>query len=162
MIWHVVAVSKNGVIGKDNKLPWHFSSDLKFFKALTTGHTVVMGRKTFDSIGKALPNRENVVISRKSHDPVPGVVFVTGVEAALEEAKKGDTFIIGGASIYRETLDRVDGIYFTLIHEEYDGDAFYPGVPAGFKEVSRRVLQEGPLIEVVEYRRGQSETSRPA
>ena len=88
MIYHVVAVAENSVIGHDNKLPWHFSSDLKFFKNLTTGHTVVMGRKTFDSIGKALPNRENIVISRAAHAPVAGVTFVTSVEEALKKAQR--------------------------------------------------------------------------
>ncbi len=153
MIYHVVAVAENGVIGKDNKLPWHFSSDLKFFKNLTTGHTVVMGRKTFDSIGKALPNRENIVVSRGAHAPVPGVTFVTGIGEALKKAQKGDTFIIGGASLYRETLEAVDGVYLTRIHASYLGDAFYPGVPEGFREVSRTPLQEEPKIEVLLYRR---------
>ena len=153
MIYHVVAVSKNGVIGKDGKLPWHFSSDLKFFKTLTSGHTVIMGRKTFDSIGKALPNRENIVVSRSAHAPVPGAEFVTSVEEAFRRAKKGDTFVIGGASIYQETLGGIDGVYLTRIHEEYAGDAFYPGVPAGFREVSRTVLQESPLVEVLRYDR---------
>ncbi len=153
MIYHVVAVAENGVIGKDNKLPWHFSSDLKFFKNLTTGHTVVMGRKTFDSIGKALPNRENVVVSRSAHAPVPGVTFVTSVGEALKRAPRGDTFIIGGESIYRETLKAVDGVYLTRIHAAFPGDAFYPGVPEGFREVSRTPLQEDPRIEVLLYRR---------
>ncbi len=153
MIYHVVAVAENGVIGKDNKLPWHFSSDLKFFKGLTTGHTVVMGRKTFDSIGKALPNRENIVVSRSAHAPVPGVTFVTGIEEALKKVQKGDTFIIGGASIYRETLKAVDGVYLTRIHASFPGDAFYPGVPEGFREVSRTPLQEDPKIEALLYRR---------
>ena len=153
MVYHVVAVSKNGIIGKDGKLPWHFSSDMKFFKSLTTGHTVIMGRKTFDSIGKALPDRENIVISRRSHIPVPGAEFVTGIGQALKKAQKGDTFIIGGASIYQATLGAVDGVYLTLIDQEFAGDASYPGVPEGFKEVSRTLLQEDPKIEVMLYRR---------
>ena len=153
MIYHVVAVAENSVIGNDNKLPWHFSSDLKFFKNLTTGHTVVMGRKTFDSIGKALPNRENIVISRVAHAPVAGVTFVTSAGEALKKAQKGDTFIIGGASIYQETRGFLDGVYLTRIHATFAGDAFYPGVPEGFREVSRTPLQEDPKIEVLLYRR---------
>lgn len=153
MIYHVVAVAENGVIGKDNKLPWHFSSDLQFFKKLTTGHTVIMGRKTFDSIGKPLPNRENIVISRASHAPAAGVTFVTSVAEALKKAQKGDTFIIGGASIYQETRGALDGVYLTRIHAAFAGDAFYPGVPEGFREVSRTSLQEGPKIEVLRYER---------
>ena len=153
MIYHVVAVSENGVIGKDGKLPWHFSADLKFFKNLTTGHTVIMGRKTFDSIGKALPNRKNIVVSRHPHSEVAGVEFVTSVDAAFERAGTGETFIIGGASIYGETLSKVDGIYLTRIGQAYEGDVLYPGVPAAFREVSRQTLQESPRIEAIFYRR---------
>lgn len=153
MIYHVVAVSENWVIGKDGKLPWHFPVDLKFFKALTTGHTVIMGRKTFDSIGKTLPNRKNIVISRQAHPEMAGVEFVSSVDRALSHAKQGETFIIGGASIYAETLQLVDGIYLTRIGQTYEGDAFYPGVPAGFKKVSSQRLQENPLIEAIFYRR---------
>lgn len=152
MLYHVVAVSRNGVIGKDGKLPWHFSADLKFFKNLTTGHTVIMGRKTFDSIGKPLPNRRNIVISRSAPASVPGVEFAAGIEEAVKLAQEGDTFIIGGASIYKETLDLVDGIYLTQIAADYEGDTFYPGVPGEFRESSRQVLQENPRIEVVLYR----------
>ena len=153
MIYHVVAVSQNGVIGKDGKLPWHFSADLKFFKNLTTNHTVIMGRKTFDSIGKALPNRKNIVISRQPHAEVPGAEFVTSIEAALRRATQGETFIIGGAVIFGETMNLVNGIYLTRIGQDFEGDAFYPAVPAGFKEVSRQTLQEEPLIEVILYKR---------
>ncbi len=157
MIYHVVAVSKNGVIGKDGKLPWHFSADLKFFKNLTTGHTVIMGRKTFDSIGKALPNRENFVLSKKgSGSPLlsgqsPTVHYFGSVETALQNVKTEKTFIIGGATVYNETLGLIDGIYLTRIEQDYEGDAFYPEVPARFKEVSRQTLQEEPLIEVIFY-----------
>ena len=152
MLYHVVAVSRNGVIGKDGKLPWHFSTDLKFFKNLTSGHTVIMGRKTFDSIGKPLPNRRNIVVSRSSQASIPGVEFATGIEEAVKLAQKGDTFIIGGASIYNETLNLVDGIYLTRIDADYEGDTYYRGVPEQFQETSRQVLQEDPRIEVLLYR----------
>lgn len=153
MIYHVVAVSRNGVIGKDGKLPWHFSSDLKFFKNLTTGHVVIMGRKTFDSIGKPLPNRRNIVISRQTFPEAPGVEFAASVGEAIERAGKGDLYIIGGASIYRETMDLAGGIYLTRIDQDFEGDAFYPGVPAGFKETSTQTLQEAPLIQATLYTR---------
>jgi dihydrofolate reductase len=152
LIYHVVAVSKNGVIGKNGKLPWHFSSDLKFFKKLTTGHTVIMGRVTFDSIGKPLPNRRNIVVSRQARS-VPGVEFAPSVAEALKLAKGGEVFIIGGASIYKETLDLVDAIYLTHIDQVFEGDAFYPGIPAGFREASRETLQDDPKIEAILYRR---------
>ena len=153
MLYHVVAVSKNGVIGKNGALPWRFPADLKFFKALTTGHTVVMGRKTFDSIGRPLPNRENIVVSRHARPETTGVKFAESIDQALKGAKKGKIFIIGGASIYRETAQVIDGIYLTRIHEDYEGDTFYPGVSSKFKEVSREKLQENPLIEVIFYER---------
>ena len=153
MIYHIVAVAENGVIGKNGKLPWRFPADLKFFKNLTTGHTVIMGRKTFDSLGKGLPNRENIVISRHPRPETAGVKFVESVDQALRHAQKGKIFIIGGASIYRETAHLIDGIYLTRIHQDYEGDAFYSGVPTGFREVSREKLQENPPIEVIFYQR---------
>ena len=152
MIYHVVAVSKNNVIGKDGKLPWHFPADLKFFRRLTTGHAVIMGRKTFDGLGKALPDRQNIVVSRQAHSEVAGVEFVTSVAAAIRRAKSDRVFIIGGASIYGETMDSIDGVYLTRIDRAYEGDAFYPGLPAGFAEVSRQTLQENPLVEAIVYR----------
>ncbi len=154
MIYHVVAVSKNGVIGKGGKLPWHFAADLKFFKNLTTGHTVVMGRKTFDSIGKPLPDRENIVISHHVDHKAAGIKFAKSIDEALERAGKGKIFIIGGASIYRETAHLIDGIYLTRIDQDYEGDTFYSGIPDGFREVSREKLQENPLIEASLYIRG--------
>ncbi len=152
-IYHVVAMAQNKVIGKDNKLPWHFSADLKFFKALTTGHTVIMGRKTFESIGRALPNRENFVISRTKRENSGSLKNFSSIQEAIQAVTTEKAFIIGGAEIYKQTIDKIEGIYLTLIHQDFVGDAFYPGVPAGFKEVSREKLQENPLIEVISYRR---------
>lgn len=168
MIYHVVAVSKNGVIGKDNKLPWHFSVDLKFFKNLTTGHTVIMGRKTFESIvsrlGKPLPNRTNIVLSRKGKMGIHSSILikedwfaVESIDKALELVPKGQkAFIIGGAEIYKQTIGKTAGIYQTLIHQNFEGDAFYPGVPADFNEISREKLQDSPLIEAIFYQRKNS------
>ena len=152
-VYHVVAMAQNKVIGKNNKLPWHFSADLKFFKNLTIGHTVIMGRKTFDSIGKPLPNRENIVISRLPQKDKPGVEFAIAIDEALGRAQNEKIFIIGGAQIFKETLNLINGIYLTLIHQDFEGDAYYPGIPAGFREVSREKLQENPLIEVLFYKR---------
>lgn len=155
-IYHVVARARNGVIGRDNQLPWHFSSDLKAFKALTTGHTILMGRKTFESIGRALPGRENFVLSRH---PAPepaasGVRFFSSVESAVGAVKTERLFVIGGAEIYAQTLNLAEGIYLTEIHAEYEGDAFYPGLSSAFREVSRECLQEkDPKIERVFYAR---------
>lgn len=140
-LFHVVAIANNRVIGKDNKLPWHFPADLKFFKQLTTGHTVIMGRKTFESIGKPLPNRENIVISRSG----------LSLEGALQQAKGEKVFIIGGAQLFEQTLNQIDGIYLTRIHADYEGDTFYPELPKNFVEKSRTPLQENPKIEVIYY-----------
>ena len=163
-LYHVVAAAENRVIGKDNKLPWHFSADLQHFKELTTGSTVIMGRKTFESIGKPLPNRENFVISRTQGRfsdnqfqnkglarTVPGVLWFDSIEVAIQNVQTSQAFIIGGASLYEQTMNLIDGIYLTKIHARYDGDTFYPEIPASFKEKSRRTLQENPLIEVIYY-----------
>lgn len=129
----VVAVSENGVIGKDNQLPWRLPSDLKFFKQLTTGHVVIMGRKTFESIGKPLPNRRNLVISRNPDYPAEGVEVFTSLVAALKACLGEDeVFVIGGATIYEKAfdLDLVDRIYMTIVHGEFEGDAHFQ-VPGG-------------------------------
>jgi dihydrofolate reductase len=152
MLFHVVAVARNRVIGKNNKLPWHFSSDLKHFKALTTGSTVIMGRKTFESIGKPLPNRENFVLSRtRSGSPAPHLYFFNSIETALKNVKTENAFIIGGAELYNQTMDKVNGIYLTRIDADYEGDAFYPEIPEGFDEIEIENLQDNPKIEVVLY-----------
>lgn len=152
MIFHVVAMARNRVIGKNNKLPWHFSSDLKHFKALTTGSTVIMGRKTFESIGRPLPHRENFVLSRtQSGSPAPHLHFFNSIEAALKNVKTENAFIIGGAELYNQTMDRVNGIYLTRIDADYEGDAFYPEIPEGFDEIEIENLQDNPKIEVVLY-----------
>ena len=144
-------MSKNGVIGKDSSLPWHFSSDLKNFKALTTGQTVLMGRKTFESIGKPLPNRENFVLTRHPRTAADGARFFGSINEALKQCKTEHCFIIGGSDLFNQTLSLVDGVYMTFIDEEYDGDAFYPEVPDFFVERSRRKLQENPVLEFIFY-----------
>lgn len=151
-LYHVVAVSQNNVIGKNNKLPWHFSADLKRFKALTLGHTVIMGRKTFESIGKALPGRENFVLSHTPRQS-PGVQFFTSIEPALAAVKTEKAFIIGGEEVFKQTIGRIDGIYMTRIQASYEGDAFYPALPSSFKEKERELLQENPRIELISLER---------
>ena len=121
----VLAVSENGVIGRDNQLPWHLPADLRFFKQLTTGHTVIMGRKTYDSIGKPLPNRRNVVVSRKVGYAIDGVEVFESLGAALKACiGEDEVFIIGGGTIYAKALDLdiVDRIYMTLVHADFEGD----------------------------------------
>lgn len=150
-LYHIAAMASNRVIGKDNKLPWHFSEDMKFFKKLTTGHTVIMGRKTYESIGRPLPNRVNFVLSRTQKE-YPGVEVFQSIDEALKKAKTEKAFIIGGAELYKQTLNRADGIYLTRIDREYEGDAFYPEVPDSFEEVEIEGLREAdPKIEFVYY-----------
>ena len=152
MLYHIVGVANNRVIGTANKLPWHFSKDLQHFKKMTTGQTVIMGLKTFESLGcKALPNRTNFILDHTGAKPYPGQIFFSTVDEALKNVRTEHAFIIGGAQLYRTTIDRVDGIYLTRIHADFQGDVFYPEIPAAFTERSRSILQEDPLLEVFFY-----------
>jgi dihydrofolate reductase len=123
----IAAVSNNNVIGKDNKLPWHLPGDLKRFKELTTGHTIIMGRKTFESIGRPLPSRRNIVVTRNKDYKADGVEIIHSIKEALDLVKNEDeVFIIGGEEIYKLALPMANKIYLTRINKEYDGDAFFP------------------------------------
>ena len=141
----IVAVSENGVIGKDNDLIWHLPKDMKFFKETTLGHHVIMGRKNFESIPhkyRPLPNRTNVVITRQSDYKTEGCLVVNSLEASLEISKiNGDTepFIIGGGQIYKIALEQnlVDRIYLTKIHHTFNGDTFFPELDSDWKEINR-------------------------
>lgn len=127
----VVAASDNRVIGIENKLPWHLPADLKFFKNLTTGHTILMGRKTFESIGKALPNRRNLVITRDRYFVAEGCELFHSLEEAIDACVEGETFIIGGDSIYQQALSISNKIYLTRVHTHIEnGQAFFPELDA--------------------------------
>jgi len=152
MLYHIVAMAQNRVIGKEGRLPWHFSADLKHFKQTTMGGTLIMGRKTFESIGKKpLPGRENFVLSRSSQKSENSVTFFTSLEEAIKNAPTENIFIIGGETLFKETMRQADGIYLTKIDALYEGDVFYPEIPAGFKEKSRIILQENPKLEFIYY-----------
>ena len=132
-------MAKNRVIGANNKLPWHLSSDLKRFKALTMGHHLIMGRKTFESIGKVLPGRTSVVVSRNPAYLASGAIVVHDVEAAVAQSA-GDTeaFVIGGEKIFEAVLPLADRILLTEIDAEFPGDTFFPPLPAkDWRETSR-------------------------
>lgn len=129
MIALLVAVSKNNVIGKDNQLPWHYKKDLQYFKEITLHHTVLMGRKTYDSIlaslGKPLPKRRNVVASR-TVDAIEGVEVISDINAFVESFPENEKlFIIGGKQIFDETIDLADYLYITHIDAEYEGDTYF-------------------------------------
>lgn len=133
----ICALSDNGVIGKDNKLPWHISADLKRFKQLTLGHPVIMGRKTFESIGKPLQGRTNIVITRDQDYRAKGVAIAHSLDEALDMARakdKQEIFIIGGAQVFEQSLSFVDKLYLTIVHTTIEGDAFFPEY-GDFKQV---------------------------
>ncbi|MBI1343693.1 MAG: dihydrofolate reductase [Terrimonas sp.] len=125
----IVAVSSNNVIGKDNQLPWHLPEDMKYFKNTTWAMPVVMGRKTFASLGKALPGRTNVVITRQQDWKTEGVKVVNSFDEAVGIALQEDVkeiFIIGGAEIFKAAIPVVQRMYITRIHHEFEGDVFFP------------------------------------
>lgn len=135
MIW---AMSENRVIGRDNKMPWHLSADLKYFKAVTLGKPVIMGRRTFESIGRPLPGRTNIIVTRQKDYQADGAIIVNDVEAAVAEGKRAaevtdadEVMVIGGAEIYALMLDRARRLYVTEINARYDGDAFFPDFDRG-------------------------------
>ena len=128
----IVAAAENNVIGRDNGLIWHLSADLKRFKALTTGHSIVVGRKTFESIGKALPNRRNIVVSRNAAFRAEGVEMAGSIGEALEKVKEEDeVFVIGGATLYHALWARADRLYLTRVHTEAVGDVDIPAIDPG-------------------------------
>ena len=135
-----------GVLGKDNKLLWHIPEDLKRFKALTTGHPIIMGRKTFESIGRPLPNRTNMVISRSKNIAIPEIITCASLEEAIVEAKKIDDeiFIIGGGQIYEQALPLADKLYLTLVHAEFEGDTFFPDYSMFSKKISEQKKEAQP------------------
>ena len=141
----IVAVSENGVIGKDNDLIWHLPKDMQFFKKITIGHHVIMGRRNFESIPhkyRPLPNRTNIIITRQSEYKAEGCIVVNSVETALEIAKNNgdiEPFIIGGGQIYRIAIEKnlVDKIYLTKIHHSFKGDTFFPKLSSDWKETNK-------------------------
>lgn len=143
MISLIVAIAHDNVIGRSNDLPWYLPADLKHFKEITTGHTVIMGRKTYDSIaarlGKPLPNRHNVILTREEKFVVPGATVVNSLEIALEEHENEEVFVIGGAEIYSQALSHADKLYVTEIDADITGgDTFFPLIdPQEWRETSR-------------------------
>jgi dihydrofolate reductase len=149
----VAAVARNGVIGRDGDLPWHLPGDLARFKLLTMGHTMVMGRKTFESIGRILPGRTTVVVTRQPDWPAPeGVVVAGSMHEALEDtARPGHVFVVGGAEVYASALEVADVMELTEVDAEPRGDAFFPPVDwSHWLEVAR---QDHPGYAFVTYRR---------
>jgi len=140
----IVAVSENDVIGKDNDLIWHLKDDLKRFKALTSGHCIIMGRKTFESFPKPLPNRTHIVITRQKEYTAPeGVSIVNSLETAIAQAKNdSNPFVIGGGEIYNQALALVDTIELTRVHHNFEGDTFFPIISETIWEETTRIFHE--------------------
>jgi Dihydrofolate reductase len=138
----VVAIAQNHAIGKDNKLLWHLPKDLKHFKEITSGGTVIMGRKTYDSVGKPLPNRRNIVITRQQIE-IAGCEVVNSLQAALDLcAGQDEVFIVGGAEIYRQSMLLTDKIYLTIVHANFDGDTYFPEIKADIWTETERTDHE--------------------
>ena len=141
----IVAAAENGAIGRNNALPWHLPEDLRYFRRITMGKPIVMGRKTFESIGRPLPGRTNIVITRNGEFSAPGVRVVRSLEEALRLAEDiatidgvSELVVIGGAEIYRLAIPLADRLYLTEVHAEVDADAFLPGIAwSQWREVAR-------------------------
>ena len=143
----IAALSSNNVIGRNNELPWHLSTDLKRLKALTMGHHMIMGRKTYDSIGRPLPGRRFVVITRDPNFSVEGVQVAHSLEEAIQlAAGDEEPFIAGGAQIFELALHRADRMYLTRVHAEVEGDTFFPD----FDDVSEWQLTDSEHFEADE------------
>jgi len=141
----IVAADENNVIGAGNKLLWNLPDDMKHFRELTKGHPVIMGRKTHESIGRVLPDRRNIVISRRKDLIIDGCEVVDSLDRAIElvmDDPSGEAFIIGGGEIYRQSMDRADRIYFTRVHGEFTGDTFFPEIDGKWKEISREMHEK--------------------
>lgn len=149
----IAALAENGVIGRDNKLPWHLPNDLKYFRAVTIGKPVIMGRRTWESLGRPLPGRTNIVITRQSGYEASGAKVVSTLDAALQLAAQvalidgqDECVVIGGAEIYALALPRCERLYLTEVHATVEGDAYFPPFDrARWREVRReRFAAEGP------------------
>lgn len=141
----IVAMASNRVIGRDNQLPWRIPKDLAYFKRITMGLPLVMGRKTFDSIGRPLPGRTSIVVTRQAAWQHPGVLVASSVPDALAAARQvaldtgaEQVMLMGGATLYEQALEYCDRLYVTEVHAEYSGDAFFPEIPRSeWSEISR-------------------------
>ncbi len=133
----IVAVARNGVIGKDGDLPWHLPEDLRHFKATTTGHAIIMGRKTHESIGRALPDRRNIIVTRADGASFEGCETARSLDEAISLARSTDPcpFVIGGASLYQEALLLATEVHLTTLDRDVDGDVYFPDDLSAFEEI---------------------------
>jgi dihydrofolate reductase len=146
----IAAMSLNRVIGRGNQIPWHLPEDFKWFKRMTTGNVVVMGRKTFESIGKPLPNRETIVVSRSGFS-YPGVRTVSSLDEIDLANEAREVFICGGGQIYEQALGKCSDLYLTVVKREVEGDAFFPAFEQHFDVVE--TVSDTPEFKIIHYRR---------
>jgi dihydrofolate reductase len=150
----IAAMAENRVIGRDNKMPWDLPSDRRRFHSITRGHPIILGRKTFESIGRPLSHRKNIVLTRRMDYRAEGVVIVHDLESAFDACGRAEeVFICGGEEVFHETIALVDRIYLTLIHRAVQGDSCFPGIPSLFKEVERKEVEDVMPYAVVLYER---------
>ena len=144
MVTIIAAVGRNRALGKNNDLIWHLPADLRRFKSLTRGHHVIMGRKTFESLGKPLPKRTNIIVSRNPEYKAEGCITVNSLHAGLEMAQSDpNPYILGGAEIYKQALSIADFMDLTLVHEDFEADAFFPEFdPAEWELVGREDFEK--------------------
>jgi dihydrofolate reductase len=145
----IAAMSQNRVIGNGNKIPWHIPDDFKWFKKMTSGNVVVMGRKTFESIGKPLPNRETIILSRSGF-AYPGIRTVKSLSDIHPETESREVFICGGSQIYQQVLPDCSDLYLTLVKKTVEGDAFFPEFENSF-ELAGMILNT-PEFKILHYR----------
>ena len=134
----IVAMAKNRVIGSNNQMPWHLPADFAYFKKVTLGHPVIMGRKTFESIGRPLPGRRNIVVSRNPAFRAEGVDIMTSLDAAIKACQNTEAFVIGGATLYAEALPHADRLFITEVDASPNGDTLFPSLDKNlWREITR-------------------------
>ena len=150
----IAAMAENRVIGRKGTIPWNIPADRRRFRELTMGHPLIMGRKTFESIGRPLPGRANIVLSRQRDFRAKGCIVAASLDDALLACADAEQiFICGGVELYREALPLADYIYLTVVHMECEGDAFFPPIPGEFVEVERVDPEGGSRYTFILYRR---------
>jgi dihydrofolate reductase len=150
----IAAMDLDRAIGRENRLPWHLPKDLERFRTLTVGHPVIMGRKTFESIGRTLPGRTNIIITRQEAFSAEGAVIVHDLQTAFAECGDADeVFVLGGAEIFREAMPFADRIYLTIVHTRIQGDAFFPELPPVFSLIKSEPADDVFQIDFAVYER---------
>lgn len=155
----IAAMAENRVIGNKRMIPWNIPSDMKRFREITMGHSIVLGRITYESIGYPLAGRRNIVLTRQQGYQARGAAVVHSLEQAFSVCKGEDeVFVCGGGTVFDETIGLADRIYLSIVHGSYEGDTFFPRVPECFSEISREEIKDTPPYSFIRYeRRGRAE-----